>query len=977
MTPSVSARLLACILFLGAARAVSAAVVVNDVRPWSGGTGVTDSYPSQVTLYNTGPSAVSLSGGELRAAGDIAFSVSLPAWTVPPGAYVIVNFGTGAYDDVFAGDSTAIYSVDPGATLQTEAGEVGLYIGGVQSDFVSWGEDSTSLGAAYFDAVTAMPAGWTPGGYVSLAGVAPTSHLQRVPSGYDTNVPADWQIATISYFLPPVLHTHNDMQIAPANGELLDATTVDFAWRAVHDAASYHLQVARDSSFDSLVVDVSVPGTAYAGVALPGDALCFWRVVPDLAGGPYPASIWQFTTASSDGSRFGITAAPTPQAAVTQAYQHKDSPLLCDWNLIQQRIGGVLAQKVFRPACREAVSALTQSGPWDAPHSTNADHIKACRHCNMYCVRASFQMVNAKYSGSLTQDEISYRLWRVANPGPEGDLGHGTGGNADSMLAVLRWALSNNMAIRSEPLPSLDSMRTEILAGRPVICCINTRHARWSPAETESHCVVFDGYEEKMLKTPRRIGVTPQGRAIFDTLVVTKHWFHLVDPIPGGTKWYDVSDLGGTLTFYLHVTPAGRASNPLIRVNQTWTDSDGDGMLDFDEGLTTMGALDPARRNFECRADRADTDGDGIGDKQEVRSYTFHNADHALHPLPPALPGEHPNATQRLTFANVDGDGLRAERDTDTDGDFRDDGVEDCNRNGKGPEGSPVPACRAGGETCMYDPRDPVNRFGPAPRGLKCISLYPRSPAEGGAWESTGAPLLDGGTVSFPLVVDEHWTILDLNVELGISHTRDQDLVVHLISPAGDVIELTSGNGGDGDNYTGTLFDDEASASIAEGAAPFDGPARPETPLWMVEGEDAYGVWTLQVTDTAPGETGSLDSLCLDIQHDEPDGTRAGGGGESPDATPHALRLALSPNPAHSQARLVAALPRSGDTRIDVFDIAGRHVTTVAHGWMTAGVHRLRWNGDDAEGRAAGGGVYFVRVQQGREARVERVTLAR
>jgi hypothetical protein len=148
----------------------------------------------------------------------------------------------------------------------------------------------------------------------------------------------------------------------------------------------------------------------------------------------------------------------------------------------------------------------------------------------------------------------------------------------------------------------------------------------------------------------------------------------------------------------------------------------------------------------------------------------------------------------------------------------------------------------------------------------------------------------------------------------------------------------------------------------------------------MLEGEDAFGTWLVQITDDTLGETGTLDSLCLDIQHDLPDATGAhggGGGGIDPDATPRTLGLFLSPNPARSQARVIVALPEAGEARVEVFDIAGRRVATVANGWLPAGVHRLRWNGADDRGRVSGGGVYFVRVTAGAATRVERLTLAR
>jgi hypothetical protein len=86
------------------------------------------------------------------------------------------------------------------------------------------------------------------------------------------------------------------------------------------------------------------------------------------------------------------------------------------------------------------------------------------------------------------------------------------------------------------------------------------------------------------------------------------------------------------------------------------------------------------------------------------------------------------------------------------------------------------------------------------------------------------------------------------------------------------------------------------------------------------------------------------------------------------------LRVALSegrPNPFSSSAELVLNLDHTADVDAKVYDLAGRVVTTIAHGRMAAGDQVLRWDGRGADGTPAGGGVYFVRV------RVEGNTVAR
>ena len=113
------------------------------------------------------------------------------------------------------------------------------------------------------------------------------------------------------------------------------------------------------------------------------------------------------------------------------------------------------------------------------------------------------------------------------------------------------------------------------------------------------------------------------------------------------------------------------------------------------------------------------------------------------------------------------------------------------------------------------------------------------------------------GTLGPTLVLDQ--------IDLDITHTWDSDLDVTLIAPDGTtLIDVTSDNGGSGDNYTGTVFRDDAVTPITGGSAPFDmGPYNPEQPLTTFNGVDADGDWILQVCDDAGGDTGTLNSWSL------------------------------------------------------------------------------------------------------------------
>ncbi|MFH1918930.1 MAG: C25 family cysteine peptidase, partial [Planctomycetota bacterium] len=136
----------------------------------------------------------------------------------------------------------------------------------------------------------------------------------------------------------------------------------------------------------------------------------------------------------------------------------------------------------------------------------------------------------------------------------------------------------------------------------------------------------------------------------------------------------------------------------------------------------------------------------------------------------------------------------------------------------------------------------------------------------------TGAPgtLVDNGTLTSTIVVSGAALVTDLNVSLDITHTYDGDLEVYLISPSGTKVELFTAVGGWGDNFTGTTLDDEAASPISGAAAPFTGTFRPEGLLSTFDGENANGAWTLEITDTASWDTGTLNNWSLEIAVEEP-----------------------------------------------------------------------------------------------------------
>ena len=124
--------------------------------------------------------------------------------------------------------------------------------------------------------------------------------------------------------------------------------------------------------------------------------------------------------------------------------------------------------------------------------------------------------------------------------------------------------------------------------------------------------------------------------------------------------------------------------------------------------------------------------------------------------------------------------------------------------------------------------------------------------------------------------VTDHLAIHDLDVSITLTHTSAFDLQLFLLSPDQTTICLNlydpfSGFF-EGENYTYTIFDDEAAISIEQADAPFTGRFKPLEPykLSAFDGIDAFGQWHLQVYDAHYNDTGYFQNFQLHITTPEP-----------------------------------------------------------------------------------------------------------
>jgi subtilisin-like proprotein convertase family protein len=137
---------------------------------------------------------------------------------------------------------------------------------------------------------------------------------------------------------------------------------------------------------------------------------------------------------------------------------------------------------------------------------------------------------------------------------------------------------------------------------------------------------------------------------------------------------------------------------------------------------------------------------------------------------------------------------------------------------------------------------------------------------------------LESGSVMTEAIikVPDHLTIYDLDVGINLTHTNVFDLHIFIQSPIGTRLCLNKYNVKNefftGEDYIQTIFDDEAEIPIEQGIAPFTGRFRPKNGslLEVFDGEDAYGLWSLQIYDMYFWDTGKLERVELIITICEP-----------------------------------------------------------------------------------------------------------
>lgn len=131
----------------------------------------------------------------------------------------------------------------------------------------------------------------------------------------------------------------------------------------------------------------------------------------------------------------------------------------------------------------------------------------------------------------------------------------------------------------------------------------------------------------------------------------------------------------------------------------------------------------------------------------------------------------------------------------------------------------------------------------------------------------------DNGTASDSMTVVNAGSLQDMDISINASHTWVGDLSFVLSHDGVDVTIIDrpgytgTGFGCSGNDIDITAVDDEGTDGpvenqCADAPALFGNPT-PNNPLSAFDGQDLSGEWTLSVTDSAGGDTGTLNNWCL------------------------------------------------------------------------------------------------------------------
>jgi len=164
-----------------------------------------------------------------------------------------------------------------------------------------------------------------------------------------------------------------------------------------------------------------------------------------------------------------------------------------------------------------------------------------------------------------------------------------------------------------------------------------------------------------------------------------------------------------------------------------------------------------------------------------------------------------------------------------------------------------------------------------------------------------------------------------------------------------------------------TIVDGEAAFGDIPGSGSADNGGSPFTVTIGPDPDSEYVEFDVHIATGSRYDTWDVMTLVLDLS-----GTGIDGG------KPIAFSLKQNyPNPFRAGTSIVFDLPQPSHVRLDVYNVAGRRIATVADRDFGSGRHAVAWNGVDSAGRSVPAGIYFYKIDTGSRAATKKMIVVK
>jgi parallel beta-helix repeat protein len=90
---------------------------------------------------------------------------------------------------------------------------------------------------------------------------------------------------------------------------------------------------------------------------------------------------------------------------------------------------------------------------------------------------------------------------------------------------------------------------------------------------------------------------------------------------------------------------------------------------------------------------------------------------------------------------------------------------------------------------------------------------------------------------------------------------------------------------------------------------------------------------------------------------------------------PDRLKVVVYPNPFNPMINISFVLNENGNARVNIYNLKGQLVQTLAEGKFNAGMHNLSWDGTDIKNKRVSSGIYFCSVRYDKQTILKKMVL--